>query len=153
MGVLKHLPPDSYFGLVVLKHFGPKFIKILKYIKTLCIFFMLNYFKYFEKFWSKKLDKKIHMQFSVPKYFNTPRSKMSQYPHIVYYRHTFTTPQSQHLLYVCMRLGHSTKKLFRKINWIFFNKSPIILERESLRGAKVSSSNLIIYWKNGELIN
>ena len=43
----------------------------MNYIKSLCIIFILNCFKYFETSWRKKSDKKIHTQFFVPKYFNT----------------------------------------------------------------------------------
>ena len=50
--------------------FSPKFIKVLNYIKSLCITFYAKFIKFFETFWPKKSDKKIHTPFSVPKFFN-----------------------------------------------------------------------------------
>ena len=55
------LPPG------VLKHFEPKIYKDFELYQV----FMLNWFKYFEVFWPKKSDKKIHTQCYVPKCFNT----------------------------------------------------------------------------------
>ena len=61
---------------------SPTFIKILNYIKSLCIVFMLNQFKYF--------DQK-NQEIFIQKCFNTLRpryvsgSKMFQYLHVVYY--------------------------------------------------------------------
>ena len=54
------------------------------------------------------------------------------------------------LLYVfcplfCMKLGHSAKNLFGKMNQIFCTKSPIILEWKSMRGAKMPTSKEILY--------
>ena len=59
-----------------------KFIKILNYIKSLCIIFMLNGLKYFEQKIRKLLSKNI----STPSDENMFQGgKIFQYPHIVYY--------------------------------------------------------------------
>ena len=69
MGVLKHFAPWDTFcsgGEGVLNYLEPKIYKDFEWYQV----FIIKYFKYFEIFWSKKSDKKIHTQFSLPKCFN-----------------------------------------------------------------------------------
>ena len=99
--LLGHILVQGYWNILppgVLKHVEPKFINILNYIKSLCIFFLLNCFKYFETFWLRKSDKKIH--FSL---------KMFQYLHIAYYQHTLLQPLSKNRFYFFFLISWHTK--------------------------------------------
>ena len=101
------LPAGTYFGPGVLKYFASWSIEtcwaqIYKYFELyqvfMYIFFLLNCFKYFETFWLRKSDKKIH--FSL---------KMFQYLHIVYYQHTLLQPLSKNRFYFFFLISWHTK--------------------------------------------
>ena len=77
VGSMRHRGIETFCLLRYWNILNPKLIKILNYIQSLSILFMLNWFKYF--------DQKLSKNFSVPSDQNISTEKMFQYPYAIYY--------------------------------------------------------------------
>ena len=77
-GIETFCPPGTYWPggietFCLLRYWNilsPEFINILNYINSICKFFILNCFKYFEIFWQKKNRRANLSKFFVQKYIN-----------------------------------------------------------------------------------
>ena len=84
VGSVRHGDIETFCLLRYWYILSPKFINILNYIKSLCIIFALNWFKYFDQ---KNQTIFVQKCFNIlrPKYIRG--GKMFQYLYVVYYSH------------------------------------------------------------------